>query len=224
MPRRSKEVPDQESENETGKTSKSTDKWQKLDAAQDWRQDGPFDIEEVDLDADDIERLDFGSLIVTPFDDMAMQLQLDPETGEVQALLVIDKQSAIEVALFAAPAAGSMLAEVRGEMRRSTKLAGGTMTLVEGPFGTEVKRTFPMTTPEGAPANQPSRTWFVEGPKWLLRGVIFGQASQKSGPDDQLLLEFFCNLVVRRGVSPRVPGDLIPLEIPEIIEAELTQK
>ena len=30
------------------------------------RVDGPFDYEEVDLDADEIERIDFGSLILTP--------------------------------------------------------------------------------------------------------------------------------------------------------------
>ncbi|MEE3553429.1 hypothetical protein QO159_30390, partial [Pseudomonas aeruginosa] len=36
------------------------------------REDGPFDIDEVDLDADDVERIDFGSLIVTPFENMQM--------------------------------------------------------------------------------------------------------------------------------------------------------
>ena len=41
------------------------------------REDGPFDIDEVDLDADDVERIDFGSLIVTPFENMQMQIQLD---------------------------------------------------------------------------------------------------------------------------------------------------
>ena len=65
------------------------------------REDGPFDIDEVDLDADDVERIDFGSLIVTPFENMQMQIQLDQTTGAVQSLLVVQGNSAIEVALFA---------------------------------------------------------------------------------------------------------------------------
>ena len=32
----------------------------------DWRADGPFDSEEVDLGADGVARIDLGSLIVTP--------------------------------------------------------------------------------------------------------------------------------------------------------------
>jgi len=201
---------------------KASDKWQAIDDSQDWRQDGPFDIEEVDLDADDIQRLDFGSLIVTPFDGMQMQLQIDPETNEVQALLVVNQQSAIEVALFAAPARSSMLADVRLEMQQATELAGGVMELAKGRFGVEVLRDMPITTPDGQAAHQASRTWFAEGPKWLLRGVVMGQAAGKGAKEDQLLLEFFCNLVVRRGSTPHVPGGLIALEIPELIEAELT--
>ena len=30
------------------------DEWERLDASRDWREDGPFDISEVDLDADEV--------------------------------------------------------------------------------------------------------------------------------------------------------------------------
>ena len=63
------------------------------------RVDGPFDYEEVDLDADEIERIDFGSLILTPFENMQMQIQLDQQSGAVQSLLVMQGGSALEVAL-----------------------------------------------------------------------------------------------------------------------------
>ncbi|MCL2782562.1 MAG: DUF3710 domain-containing protein [Propionibacteriaceae bacterium] len=203
------------------------DEWEILDASRDWREDGPFDITEVDLDADDVQRLDFGSLIVTPFDGMKMQMQVNEATEQVQALLVVAEQSAIEVALFAAPLRSSMLPEVRDEMRDATHAAGGTMTLVEGPLGTEVRRKLPAPESEGRKGFQPSRTWLVQGPRWLLRGVLMGQSALTDSVtkgEAQLLFEFFCNLVVRRGDTPRVPGELIGLDIPAAVLANVVEQ
>ncbi|MGL5248364.1 MAG: DUF3710 domain-containing protein, partial [Brooklawnia sp.] len=56
------------------------DEWERLDASRDWREDGPFDISEVDLDADEVERLDFGCVVLTPFEGIQMQLQVDQRT------------------------------------------------------------------------------------------------------------------------------------------------
>ncbi|MCL2653117.1 MAG: DUF3710 domain-containing protein [Propionibacteriaceae bacterium] len=199
------------------------DEWLTLDASRDWREDGPFDISEVDLDADDVQRIDFGSLIVTPFDDMQLQLQINQATSEVQALMVVDKKSALEVALFAAPARGSMLSQVRDEMAAAAEAAGGTMTLEKGPLGTQIRRVLPGKASDGRDIKQRSVTWLAQGPKWLLRGVLMGQAvnSDKSGDDAQMLFEFFCNLVVRRGDTPKVPGELIGMEIPASLAANL---
>ena len=199
------------------------DEWQALDASRDWREDGPFDVSEVDLDADDVDRLDFGSLIVTPFDDMQLQLQISQANSQVQALMVVDKKSALEVALFAAPARGSMLSQVRDEMAAAAEAAGGTMTLEKGPLGTQIRRVLPGKAADGRDVKQRSVTWMAEGPKWLLRGVLMGQAvsSDKIGDDAQLLFEFFCNLVVRRGDTPRVPGELIGMDIPAALAASL---
>ncbi|MCL2465066.1 MAG: DUF3710 domain-containing protein [Micrococcales bacterium] len=196
------------------------DEWGALDISRDWREDGPFDIGEVDLDADDVERLDFGSLVVTPFDGMQLQMQIIPASNQVQALLVMDGKSAIEVALFAAPLRTSMLAEVRAQMQAATEAAGGTMKLVKGPLGTEVRRKLKAGSEDEAASGQLSRTWLVQGPKWLLRGTLMGQAAAVSGVDKgeaQLLFEFFCNLVVRRGDTPKVPGELIVLDVPESV-------
>ena len=192
------------------------DEWQQLDASQDWRYDGPFDVDEVDLDADDVQRLDFGTVVVTPFDGMQMQLQVEQATGNVQALLVMHEQSAIEIALFAAPAHTSMLADVRHDMERAAEQGGGTMDLAPGPFGTEIRRVLPVPTPDGKQGKAVTRTWLAEGPRWMLRGVLMGKAATHEGQDGPvaLLYEFFCNLVVRRGDDPRVPGQLIPMTMP----------
>ena len=186
------------------------------------REDGPFDIDEVDLDADDVERIDFGSLIVTPFENMQMQIQLDQASGAVQSLLVVQGNSAIEVALFAAPASTVMIDEVHEEMVRGTAAQGGEANVGPGPMGAELRRIVPMKGPDGEDGSHVSRTWLAQGPRWLLRGVLMGESAlgEKLDATGQLLLEFFCNLVVRRDDSPRVPGDVIPLKVPEGLHPE----
>lgn len=186
------------------------------------REDGPFDIDEVDLDADDIARLDFGSLIVTPFDNMQMQIQVDQESGEVQSLLVVQDDSALEVALFAAPAAEQMIGQVHQEMIEGTESQGGQASVTQGPLGAELRRVVPMAGPDGQQGYHVSRSWLAQGPRWLLRGVLMGQSAMTEELDanGRLLMEFFCNLVVRRDESPRVPGNIIPLKMPADLSSE----
>lgn len=180
------------------------------------RDEGPFDIEEVDLTADDTRRLDLGALVVTPFEGMSMQLQVDQAQEKVQALLVADGASALEVAVFAGPRRTSMLAEIREEILTSTEGADGVAELAEGPFGTEVRRRLPVKDAQGNPAIHLSRTWLVNGPGWVLRGVLMGRAAVE--PDNEAaqlaLFEFFSNLVVRRGDEPAAPGSLLPMSVP----------
>lgn len=182
----------------------------------DW---GPFDIEEVDLeaDADEVQRLDLGTLVLTPFEGMTLQLQVNKDTNKVQSLLVGDGQSALEVGVFAGPAKSSMVGEIRSEIIRATQQQKGRIQLVKGPFGTEVRRALPVTDPNGNPAMHVSRTWLVAGPGWVLRGVLLGKASfDPQNAEAQVALEeFFSNLVVRRGTAPAAPGSLLAMTVPE---------
>ncbi|WP_071162134.1 DUF3710 domain-containing protein [Acidipropionibacterium thoenii] len=186
------------------------------------REDGPFDIDEVDLDADDITRLDFGSLVVTPYENMQMQIQIDQDSGEVQSLLVVRDNSALEVALFAAPSTGEMISQIHQEMITGTEAQNGQAAVTEGPLGPELHRVVPMTGPDGQSGYHVSRSWLAQGPRWLLRGVLMGDAAvgEELDPTGQLLMEFFCNLVVRRDERPRVPGDVIPLKVPDELRGE----
>lgn len=181
------------------------------------REEGPFDISEVDLDADDVRRLDFGALVVTPFEGMSMQLQAEREHRRVQAIIVGDGESALEVAVFAGPTKESMLAEIREDITETTVKQRGQIQLVEGPFGTELRRVVPVKDPEGRSAMHVSRTWIVSGPGWVLRGVLLGKAAlEPANEDAQLaLFEFFSNLVVRRDSAPAAPGKVIYLEVPK---------
>lgn len=200
-------------------TDDETVQWDAWDAAFE-REAGPFDIEEVDLDADEVKRIDLGTLIVTPFDKMNLQLQVDKAKEKVQALLISDGASAMEVAVFAGPTRASMIAEIRSEIIRATAEAKGTIEMVEGPFGAELRRRLPVKTPEGNPATHLSRTWLVGGPGWVLRGVVMGRAALEPDNEqaDSAMWEFYSNLVVRRGQQPAVPGSVLTMDVPQLDE------
>ena len=156
--------------------------------------------------------------MVTPFEEMQLQLQVDEPRQRVQSFLVGDGASAMEVALFAGPRRTSMLAEIREEIAAATEKEGGEITLLEGPFGVELRRQQPVTDAQGRRGTHVSRTWLVGGPGWVLRGIVFGRAALEPENEDAsiALLECFGNLVVRRGTAPAAPGSLIPLTIPDL--------
>lgn len=183
----------------------------------DWRENGPFDYEEVDLGADEIPRIDLGTLIVTPWDGLGLQLQVDEQTKKVLALTGVWQESGLEVVLFAAAGSGGLADELREEAVEEAAEAGGTAELADGPFGPEVRRVLPQEGPAGEQLFHVSRVWFAQGPRWLLRGTLLGEVALDS--DDQTkaapFLEMFRNLVVRRGVQPMVPGERMTMELPE---------
>lgn len=177
------------------------------------RSDGPFDIDEVDLIEDTTPRKDFGALIITPWDGLQLQATMNPATRKLRTITAIWQGTGLEVALFAAPATGGLAQELREDIVEEAEQAGGSTTLSEGPFGTEVRRVLPVEGPKGEQLFHVSRVWFAEGPRWLLRGTLLGQASlgDAADPKARPFLEFFRNLVVRRGEKPMVPGELIEL-------------
>jgi Protein of unknown function (DUF3710) len=187
--------------------------------SKDWRAEGPFDIDEVDLDADtedDPPRIDLGSMVLTGFPGAELRLQVAEETQQIVSAMLVTGDSALELGTYAAPRSGGLWAELRDEMIESATEAGGSAALVEGPFGVELRRLLPVSTPDGEQGYQPSRMWVVEGPRWLLRGIVYGQAALEDGIDSPVaeLLTAFRHVVVRRGDEPMAPGELLPLHLP----------
>lgn len=196
--------------------------WDALDA-EDWRDDGPFDVTEIDsdeLDEPDPLRIDLGSLVITGFEGMELRLQIAEDSQQIVSALMIKGDSALEVAAFAAPRSGGLWSELREEIVEATNEAGGSIAQVEGPYGTELRRLLPMVTPDGEQGYQPSRMWVAQGPRWCLRGVLYGQASVTEGLDGPVepLLDAFRKIIVRRGGDPMAPGDLLPLHLPEGVQ------
>jgi hypothetical protein len=205
-----------------------------LDAL-DWRDEGPWDISEVDdlESAGEGQRIDLGSLIITGVPGSELRLQVAEETKEiVSAMLVIETKapgtdgqsgrdqavsSALELAAYAAPRSGGLWAELREEISEAATAQGGSASLREGPFGVELYRFIPVTTPDGEQGYQPSRMWVAEGPRWLLRGIVYGQAAVEDDPDSPVVadvLSAFRQVIVRRGEEAMAPGDLLPLSMP----------
>ena len=189
----------------------------------DLRADGPFDYDEVVLDDAEelarqgVRRVAFGPLIITQPETLMVQLQGDQKTNSVFTLLAHHEGSGLELALFAAPRSGGLAAELREDLIEETSQAGGNAEVAEGPFGAEVRRVLPIEGPEGEQMFHVSRIWLVEGPRWLLRGTLMGQAALVEGdrPPADFFIEFFRNVVIRRDDEPRSPGELIHLSLPD---------
>lgn len=213
-----------EATGETGKEAAAADSESDANSdggqVPDWRTNGPFDIEEVDLHDDKVTRIDLGPLIVTPWDGLGLQLQVDEQTRQVQAVTGVWQNSGLEVVLFAAPASGGLADEMREDIIDEAERAGGSAVVSNGVFGPQVHRVLPQEGPKGEQLFRVSRIWFAEGPRWMLRASLLGEAAlgEPDSPEAGPFLELFRNLVVRRGDKPMVPGELITLILPETVD------
>lgn len=195
-------------------------KWAKWDAEY-GRDEGPFDIDEVDLTADDVQRFDLGSLIVTPYRRLGISLA-DVNSGEATSLVVTSADSALRVRVLAGPSRTSILAETREEYIAAATRGGGTVAVSKGPFGAELVVRSIGQNADGKPVAQLTRTWLVEGPGWLLHGILLGKAAaEPKNPNVAVeLVEFFANLVVRRDDQPAGPGTPLGLRVPAEIDGK----
>ena len=172
---------------------------------------GPFDITEVDVD--ERECVDLGSLLVTPVDPMELQLQVDEESGQVMAAVLVAEEGALELRAVAASRGGGAWDELRPRIAAEMARMGRTTDEQEGTFGTGLMCMVPMETPDGEPATQPSRIAGHEGPAWLLRSTLMGRPAldnDLAGPWEETIRQ----VVVRRGRDAMPPGAPLPLTLP----------
>lgn len=185
------------------------------------RDQGPWDVSEKP----DAEGLDFGSLVLPPPPDetaLELSLEFDQEGSSLVGLSLGTGDSGLQVLAFAAPRGGGLWREVRAELAESLTAQGGVVTQPEGPFGVELTATLPVALPDGTPALSMLRFLGVDGPRWFLRGVISGAATQK--PETAALLEqVFRGVVVRRGGAAMPPREALPLVLPQQLAATVEQ-
>ena len=172
---------------------------------------GPYDESQVDLE--NHEGIDLGSLVVTPGEDMELQLQVDETTGEVGAVLLVGPDGALELRAFAASRGGGAWDELRPQIAAEVTRLGGTATQREGRFGSELVCMVPTQTPDGGGMTQTSRITGHEGPTWLLRATLVGPPALEDDPAARWE-DAIRQVVVRRGREARPPGAPLPLRLP----------
>lgn len=176
------------------------------------RSEGPWDASERQTD-DGVVRIDFGSVKVPGVDGMSISLEVDEASDQVVAITVALEEGAVQLQAFAAPRSGGFWEEVREELSRGITESGGTVDAGVGPLGPQLLANVPAVTPEGENVLQQVRFVGIEGPRWLLRGVMLGAAA-----GNQRAAEVFEDVVrgciVDRGLQPMAPGDLLPLSLP----------
>ncbi|MEU4193908.1 DUF3710 domain-containing protein [Kribbella sp. NPDC026611] len=184
------------------------------DESTDPRANGPYDSTEVEadvLEADD--RIDLGALRITGQPGMELRLQVDEQTGQVQAILLVLEDSALELRAFAAPKSSGIWDEVREEIAAEASKMGGTATEAEGAFGTELVLVVPVQDPNGQIFSQTSRVIGVDGPRWMLRATVLGRAAVE--PDAAPPMEeTLRSVIVVRGTEPMAVRESLPLTLP----------
>ena len=183
---------------------------------------GPWDSESG---YPDVERIDFGSLLIPVREGYDVQVFMSEEEGI--SIAVVHDESGIQLQPFAAPRSSGLWREVLPEIADEVAKAGGQSSDQAGPFGPEL---LAKVTPQGAEVHvppQPLRFLGVDGPRWFLRGLISGPAAT----DRRLARPFeeiFGDVVVVRGdhaEPPRKPLDIrLPDEARQVLESQLEQE
>lgn len=172
---------------------------------------GPYDIEDIDPAQDYI---DLGSIMLLPPPaGLDLRLQVEEQSGEVAALLVVGEEGLIEMRAFASARSGDLWADARQSIAADTASRGGSATEQQGPFGVELFCQVPVPGPDGQQVVQPSRVLGITGPRWFLRATIAGRPAvdpEVAAPYEQVL----GTTVVNRGVGPMPPGEALALKLP----------
>jgi hypothetical protein len=184
-----------------------------VDDRVDGRANGPWDASEVELDEDAGTHVILGSLAVTGRPGVEVRLQADQASGQVQSVMLVAEDGAMELRPFAAPRHESIWDDIRERLASEATRRGGRAEEVAGPFGTALQMVLPAVAPDGTKGTQTSTVHGVVGPRWLLRVTTFGRPAVEY-QEDGLLEQVLREVVVVRGTEPRSPGEALPLVLP----------
>jgi len=151
------------------------------------------------------ERVGLGSLHVPMGPEHEIQLVMADQHGAW--VTIRHGESEMQVQAFAAARRGALWEDVRAEIAKEVREAGGDSQEIQGSFGTELMARVPIEPGQPASGMRPVRFVGVDGPRWFLRGLFTGPAADGGEPAG-LLEEIFRDVVVvaastrcRRGTS-----------------------
>lgn len=181
----------------------------KLEPA-DREQRGPFDSSEVGLLT---PYLDFGSLRIRPRQDLAIRAEVEEVSKRIVALTLEISGMRLQLQAFAASKSAGLWSEALKSLEAAVVAQGGQAEVVHGALGPELRVSAPVKMGQKTQLRQ-SRFIGVDGPRWLLRGVLIGDELY-SETRYLGLIELFRDTVVHRGDVPFPPNELLPLTLPQ---------
>lgn len=165
---------------------------------------GPHDVEEAPDDG--LNRLDLGSVRLPVPDGAQLQVEMDQERA-VRAVHVVTPVGQLTVNAYAAPKSGGLWREVSTELAEQLRGDGATVRTTKGEWGLELM---------AALGEVSLRFVGVDGPRWMLRGVVAGppEVAEKSA---HALHDLVRGTVVVRGTQPMPVRTPLPVELPPAI-------
>lgn len=164
--------------------------------------DGPYDAD--DAPDDGVARMDLGSVRVPVPEGGQVQVEMDQESGNVRAVHVVTPHGQVTISAYAAPKSAELWPEVCDELAEQLRSDGGTVRRLAGDWGRELSVRL---------GDVALHFVGVDGPRWMLRGVIAGPHQAAEGAPEQLRA-LVRDTVVVRGTGPMPVRNPLPIRLP----------
>jgi len=165
---------------------------------------GPYD--ESDAPEDEFARLDLGSVRIPVPEGAQLQVEMDP-AGPVRAVHILTQLGQLTLNAYAAPKSGGLWKEVCGELAEQLRADGAKVRSLVGDWGQELAATA---------GEVQLRFVGVDGPRWMLRGVVAGP-QELAEHSASALRELVRNTVVVRGTQPMPVRTPLQIDLPQAI-------
>ncbi|MDT7726782.1 MAG: hypothetical protein QOI21_3358 [Actinomycetota bacterium] len=174
--------------------------------------DGPFDV--ADAEEDGVPRIDLGSVKVPVPDGSQVQVEMDPESGGVRAVHVVTEPGQVTVSAYAAPRSGGLWKDVGDELAEQLRRDGAKVSIGMGEWGIELSAIV---------GEVALRFVGVDGPRWMLRGVIAGPQTLASQAP-VVLRDIVRNTIVDRGDAPMPVRTPLAITLPDAVAEHIAEQ
>ena len=154
--------------------------------------------------------VDFGGIKVAPREGLQLRLEVDERAKRVVAVTLDFEGSLLQVQAFSAPKTTGLWHQVRNDISTQLTSQGARIEEAEGELGPELVAVSPVPEEQGG-GTRTVRFVAVDGPRWMLRGVIMGAAAEDAQARAKVI-ELFRDMVVVRGDQPMPPSELLQLQ------------
>src|SRR6478752_10436230 len=138
------------------------------------RNAGPYDASEID---NQDGYVDLGALLIAPREGLQLRLEVEEATQRVVAVTMDLEGSSLQLQAFAAPRSEGLWDEIREQIGQSVGSQGGQVEEIPGDYGVELVAKLPAG--DGSEGYRVARFIGVDGPRWVLRGVLGGEAAEE---------------------------------------------